>query len=1152
MQNRTLLVGLGGIGSTIVSKIARKINDHGTQDKIEFVTIDTSQEDIDDTKKNNNKLDNVKVSTITTSSELKVKDILARISHDRFKKELQFPQNTCLLTKDMKNGAGQIRCLSYLALIDTMKNQSNEFKKLKNAFDKLHLDKAGSISVYIISSICGGTGSGIILPIALYLRDYMDNIPELRTCKINGFFILPEVPKKHPKVKTSTQIKNIEVNAYATLKEINAFIENTTTGLDKKYIDKIKLFLPNIDASGMKQYTKPLRPFDRCYMYDGEKIDNSPLGDYETCVEHATECLYNRIIGPLNRNLNTYEVNETINCIHRNCYAGIGSSQIIYPKDHVIEYIAANWAKTAFETNWQQFDVDYVNETSKKDVLKTDTLRGDLYIKSVLRAEKQGNKFAEEIVKVTNTTNADSGLKTTKFEEYINAICNKTISSVAEDLDGNKPTIDGKAQMKGIVETLINLKNKKDLELLLSELVKKFKPALDYGVNAKNNIDTLGKDIADILFKGDEIKITNEKLEFHIMDEHNKDIYIHPNAIRYFIYQSLAMIKDKKQYYEGIADDAENDARLNKKYPLSDIIETEYEESPEDFHNKVKSGFLRRINEEEILKCVGRFQVFEEKVYQYIENKCVVAVLDRAEKYLRKLSESFGDFYDSLNEINVHIDQVVNELKEKDDYTNKDGSTIHYVCASREFLVSLLKEKQFPGDSIKLPGSITKNIYDKVKSLSLIVIEDKAKKEELRKFFKSEKLKQEVSQAFVELVKEECKGVNVDIYDAICLQESILNPKNNKEAGVKDIIQIGLGKSQPIINFDTSYQEYYTVDRMCYINSEFESVSQKFIDLAHEDLTILAPDDEIEKNCEKLIFFQSCQNIEPFDLKKISPARKTSTNQTPDGVYLENYKESTRVVDEEGTSVTPHILAPWHKDVEMPMIEIKESTVRDKKITVLQPLIQGFIFKIFSYDYDEKEYSCNLTVNGVAKKQILYFTNGRTCKSLIDLIELLKSDPALVKSIGVEIQSEINTLMADNDKYIIDLLNSFEIKELFPKLKRRVPSVFDIAATYNLYAANRLYDGDFQFEMINELLSFIATEIREITTNRDFCAKYKEIIDMQIARLRVSGKQHMDKTETTMKNFVADTEDIITKYTRQQCPSYVYSEPKSFDPEEVE
>ena len=255
----TLFVGVGGIGSRIIKGVAdRCLND--IVDNIRFVTMDTDVNDL-------SRLENGSViTTIQTSSTRSIKDYLA---YDKDAKDNWFPVNKILDYKTVSEGAGQVRAISRLALDATIR-QGN-INKLYKAIDDLYLkdgnDKNQAIKVVVASSLTGGTGSGIALPIAMLIRNYINkNYPE-SSAIIRGFFIMPGV--MDTVISTESERLSQRRNGYAALKEINAFMMKGSGFFDSdinlRRYKNLSIRVPS--TSGEDEELDNL-PFDFCFLLD--------------------------------------------------------------------------------------------------------------------------------------------------------------------------------------------------------------------------------------------------------------------------------------------------------------------------------------------------------------------------------------------------------------------------------------------------------------------------------------------------------------------------------------------------------------------------------------------------------------------------------------------------------------------------------------------------------------------------------------------------------------------------------------------------------------------------------------------------------------------------------------------------------------------
>jgi hypothetical protein len=129
----------------------------------------------------------------------------------------------------VKNGAGQMRDVGRLALfvgyqqlVDKLKatlaqmgNVAN-LQRSQQILAPIGLKPDPSPQVWVVGSLCGGTGSGIFLDVAYILRDLLQT---RSTFLPNGIFVLPQAFMPALTGKVDLQ-RRIQANAYAALLEL--------------------------------------------------------------------------------------------------------------------------------------------------------------------------------------------------------------------------------------------------------------------------------------------------------------------------------------------------------------------------------------------------------------------------------------------------------------------------------------------------------------------------------------------------------------------------------------------------------------------------------------------------------------------------------------------------------------------------------------------------------------------------------------------------------------------------------------------------------------------------------------------------------------------------------------------------------------------
>lgn len=232
----TVIVGLGGTGKEILIKIRRMIvEQYGSLDAlpiVSFLHIDTEQ--------------NAKVSEPQTVLKqdislrpieqiwAKVEDakaILNKLSSYSYLEEW-FP-GELKGTDSILAGAGQIRSLGRFAFALNYQLIKDYFTKAKGRIVghekymldrwKVQLDKG--VNIFVVCSLSGGTGSGMVLDLAYNLRDWVPPSELPQTC---AFLVLPGA--------FSGLGDRVIANAYAALMELNHYSRNDTR-FDVQYSD---------------------------------------------------------------------------------------------------------------------------------------------------------------------------------------------------------------------------------------------------------------------------------------------------------------------------------------------------------------------------------------------------------------------------------------------------------------------------------------------------------------------------------------------------------------------------------------------------------------------------------------------------------------------------------------------------------------------------------------------------------------------------------------------------------------------------------------------------------------------------------------------------------------------------------------------------
>lgn len=162
------------------------------------------------------------------------------------------------------HGAAQIRPLGRLALfegvdgivtrVDARLADLTERARLRETSTGGPIDNQGVIEVYIIASVCGGTGGALFLDVAALIRDALKNA----RVQLFGVFLLPGAFRGRPGTA------RVMPNAYAALKELD-------------YVAGLGGGAPLSIDYGSRTLELKTSPFDLVYLVDslGESYDTT-------------------------------------------------------------------------------------------------------------------------------------------------------------------------------------------------------------------------------------------------------------------------------------------------------------------------------------------------------------------------------------------------------------------------------------------------------------------------------------------------------------------------------------------------------------------------------------------------------------------------------------------------------------------------------------------------------------------------------------------------------------------------------------------------------------------------------------------------------------------------------------------------------------
>ncbi|MDY3281636.1 tubulin-like doman-containing protein [Dysosmobacter sp.] len=1160
----TLFIGVGGTGCRIIKGVAEMCKP-SERENISFVCLDTNVNDLSSVKASG-----INIFSIQTSSTQTVGSYL---DYDEDALVNWFPKNAVLYDKTVSEGAGQVRAISRLALNATIK--TGRIQPLHDAVDEL-FRKTGkemkqALRVAFASTASGGTGSGILLPLAMYLRDYVKSKYPNTSLLVRSLILLPETLDSV--IRSNAEKESQRRNAYATIKEINAFMMKGSGFFD---IDEELKRYSNLHIDFASPGTGELRalsvlPFDFCFLMDGQNAEDSTLINNKQYERQAALALYEQNIGPMQKDAFSMEDNiikemSSPGNYGRNRFGGIGAGAVRYPYEDVADYIAASWAigaigGTGEAAKWMKYDNAY--EVYQRDCVKKGLAsseidsRGSFYVDKM---NKSGDNFSKDL-RGQFLTDANARMTT-----YINALVEHVHQQVGQqrtiaDARNGANALAGEIDYKGNSEMRGHAKE--NLDLLR---------AYEEAVNA--HAEKAGQRTAEAVFT-DETKTINAKEKYLLawpLRNAFGDI-CHPNAIRYMLYliaeemekrlkrahSEISSLRERLEIYAPDADDADSfdvkfNGRKKKEHNLDELCAVE--KAPDQNPNILeKFGGYEKLYDTLNEHFVGYYTGISELCDAIAEYEAFKFGYD----YISRLNRNFEKFYRSFSDKVDKLDRKKDEIVEALRF--QKGDSVFNVCSTRPMLDELLAATK--GESSKgamLESDLNGQIFDTVRANAAferemesaeVVLEDNRVDifdEILLGYFKRK-------------VRSECDVIDMNIIQAIAmenrLQTRIKNRENSDEKDsknlvdnvrpednlrhIREVIAMGSRLSAPSIQ-RLNNVEPREINCIAY-NAGLKDMREYRIEsLVSNGVAV----DTVSRY--ELHYFNALYNLTPDKLNKFACPRRTETRKRPAGLYHKAYHDYSKHIGPDSTKnmmCSTHIDKRWDSIAVMPELDF---TFQNECIMhIYQALIYGLVHgaikhvdmsasvsgkKIYRYENSEK------------RTEELIVSNGTLCDEFYEILDALYINSAVVEDIEVIKAKKRSRDETKNSNYV----NTTFAKELetfcLDTVHEGKTSLFEIPLVYynSLPNANRY--GSEIMSLVDAVVKTFSDELHRWEQQDDAKFILCNVLRQQFEVLMENFKQYPELNANTRarNNVVVST--VFRKIKDVMCTT---PEPDDFE-----
>ena len=1043
----TLFVGVGGTGCKIIKKVADLCAPE-EKENINFLCLDTNVNDLTDVANGKSRIYWIQTSNTQT--------VGSYLDYDEEARKKWFPKNAVMYDKTVSEGAGQVRAISRLALNATIKTGRIRpmYDAVDDLFRKTGKDMKQAMRVVIASTASGGTGSGIILPLSMFIRDYVKEKYPNTSLIVRSLILLPETLDSV--IDSQTERDSQARNAYATVKELNAFMMKGSGFIDLD--DDLKQFSDlhvNVSIAGSdKQKSLSLLPMDFCFLMDGQDAEDSTMISIGQYIEQAAQALYEQNIGPMQKKAFSVEDNIIKEMTKpgnygRNRFGGIGAGVIRYPYEKIADYVAYDLTIDSIggegdATKWTKYDNAvraYKAEQKKRGIpMSTWDPDGKVYCDTLHNAK---DPFSRDLNNTFELDSLDSRIKRFRksFEDQIfrvvmndkrfNALYNSAKqweSSPAFGESENKiaDAVDSLSAFRGVVEA-----RSKDGSPIVEGIVSRWVEALFTNeqktvvINDTYSIESLLKNAQGEIFH----PCAARYVLYRLMEEFDKDVR---STAHLRAEDTIEMFKNKEYEFKFTKE---------KVIGIESLAELEKEPT---FFDKLKG--YKKLNEEADQDIPGYFMALED----YCRKTAVHAAYVKAYSYVKAFAEQFEQFF------NTFVYKVKDLSRKKvdmiDELQYKKGDSFVNICATEELLQELSKFslQKAQKETTMLNSDINGGIFDAVKNNAIFKMElDKAGGGYIEEDRRVNIFDDILMGYFKNSVREKCDDIDRDIIGAIELEQRLkerIRLRNESGGDTQVFEQVSVADAKRHILEVVAMGGRIAAPSVQRVSNEEPreikvcAYNKCLLDNRKFRVKDLMPNGEAVDTVSKyeIHFYNALYNLTPNKLKKFAAPFETETGKKNAGTYHKAYSDYSRLIGPDSTknaAISTHIDKSWDSIKSMPELDFE---YQDQ---VIRKVHKAFVYGLIHHVIQQRPLSA--VANG--KKVFLYrdsdnrdveltVPNGTLCDEFYEVLDALYVNSKVVEDINLtksrkRAMSEAKNCNYENTEFFKDM-SKFNLVDL--------------------------------------------------------------------------------------------------------------------------
>ena len=1156
---RTVFIGVGGIGSDIVRLVAEMCKP-GETENVNFVCLDTNANDLRSVKNSEAKIYFVQTSTTQTVGNY--------LNYDKDALHNWFPMSKVMFNKTVSEGAGQVRAISRLALNATIKNGNIEplYAAIDDLFRKDGADLKQAIRVAFVSSASGGTGSGMILPLSMIVRDYIATKYPNTGSIIRTTLLLPETLDSV--ITSNAEKESQRRNAYATIKEINAFMMKGTgifdTDENLKRYKNLRIDMPTPGSDELRPISA--LPCDFCFLLDGQNAEDSTLVSLNQYKTQAAQALYEQNIGPMQKKAFSMEDNVIKEFANkgnyaRNRFGGIGASALKYPYEEVADFVAYGWAIDSIggegeAAKWIRYDNKYEIEkraAKAKGLSKADMpKRSEVYINEMRSAK---DKFTKDL-----TTSYSLNEINRRIKLYFRDFEKEMHNSLKRD-----------SAINSAQKQAVRFEEKQDFtqESVINESRDFVATLRTYENSVRKRADKAAQNTAEGIFSCDtKTALTNEPYTLEaLMKTAGGDVF-HPNAMRFVMYQVQNEMQDKLKNAERRIQAIEESLQVYSPQANNaaefDVKATKTEENNIDSLCAAVSSAKQKKSDELFEKVNQHLMAYYDAIKEFAEKKTELQGYKVGLHFLKDMDKCMMAFYESFGDkvkmLNKRRDDLVDQLAFR-----KGDSTVN-ICSERRVLEELEKTtKRREEDDTMLDSNLCARIFDALKNNIAFdrevefvdVIENDRRidifDDILLEYFRKD-------------VRDRADNLDMNIIQAIALENSLQTRCKNREMqSEKDKVFMSVSHDDNIRYIQKTVNMAQRlaapgIQRMSFSESReihLVAYSDSLNDMREYRIDEFMPeksDGAAVKTISRyeMHFFNALYNLTPDNISKFSYPKKTETGQKDAGLYHKAYVEYSKNLGADPSKnllLTTHIDKRWENIAFLPEIDFEYHNIRVRRIQ--QAMIYSLLSGSLNYRYPSVvKGSKRVYVYENSDEQIinLVVSNGTPCDQFFEVLDAFYMNAALVEDVEKvkkqRIMRDANRNANYNDTTFYRDLSEFTLENKH----EGIASLFEIPVFYRDSLPNSLRDQAEFVRLIDSIIDMIRVEIFTWEKEDDAIVILRDQLMKQFELFIINYNNYYVKE---VEENIKPKDDLLVEVMYRKIRSVISDEPEADNLDEM-